>query len=100
MCKKIKWLERDKIIRRKFLKHEIRKMILKSLICSSSFNKKLYFDKKFKQIPWNWSISKARTSCMILGNSRGMIKKLKLSRHSAKKYANLGNIIGLRKSSF
>jgi ribosomal protein S14 len=37
---------------------------------------------------------------MFLGNSRAIIRKFKLSRHACKKYANLGFLTGLKKSSF
>lgn len=96
------WINKDKKIRKIFTKYEIKKLILKSLLYSSDypFFYKLIFDFYFKKFPYNSSISRYRTSCMFLGNSRAIIRKFKLSRHTCKKYANLGFLTGLKKSSF
>lgn len=96
------WIKKDKKIRKNFLKYEMKKLILKSLLYNhiNPFFYKLVFDFHFKKFPYNSSISRYRTNCMFLGNSRAIIRKFKLSRHSCKKYANLGFLTGLKKSSF
>jgi ribosomal protein S14 len=100
--KTINYINKDKNIRKKFLKIEINKLILKSLIYNNNypFFFKYYFDKIFKKILFNLSISKFRTYCIFLGNSKSIFRRFKLSRHVCKKYSSNGFIIGLKKSSF
>jgi ribosomal protein S14 len=96
------WVLKDKKIRSCFHKYEIKKIVLKSLLYNTElpFDYKLYFDNMFKKFPYKSSISKYRTSCVFLGNSRSVFRRFKLSRHSIKKYAPNGYITGLKKSSF
>jgi len=96
------WVNRDKVIRNLYSKLEVKKLILKSLLYNNclSFNKKMYFDFRFKKFTYKSSISKCRSNCMFLGNSRSIIQKFKLSRYSSKKFAGMGFIIGLKKASF
>ena len=96
------WIIKDKKLRNCFNKFEIKKLVLKSLLYNKllSFDYKIYFDNIFKKFPYNSSISKYRTSCLFLGNSRSIFRRFKLSRHSIKKYAPNGYITGLKKSSF
>lgn len=100
----INWLTKDKGNRKLFKKLEIKKLVLKSLLFNThkdaGIKKKLYYDKKFKNFNTKGSISRCRTSCMFLGNTRSVFRRFKLSRHAAKKYASHGFIPGLRKSSF
>lgn len=98
----IGWVKKDKNLRFIFKRNEIKKIILKSLIYSNIeiFYKKLYYDFKFKKYTYKSSIAKTRNSCLFLGNSRAIIQQFKLSRHASKKYAALGFLVGLKKSSF
>jgi ribosomal protein S14 len=100
--KTINYINKDIINRKKFLKIEINKLILKSLIYNNNypFFFKYYFDKIFKKFLFNLSISKFRTYCIFLGNSKSIFRKFKFSRIICKKYASNGYIIGLKKSSF
>jgi ribosomal protein S14 len=102
LLKSISWINKDKEIRKLLFKYEIKKVIFKSFIFNEAYPiyKKLFFDFYFKKLPLNISISRCRTNCMFLGNSRSIINQFKLSRHSCKKYANYGFINGLKKSSF
>ena len=102
LLKSINWINKDKKIRLVYKKYEIKKIILKSLIYNNILNirEKIFFDFKFKKFMYNSSISRYRHSCMFLGNSRAVIQQFKLSRHACKKYASLGFLVGLRKSSF
>jgi len=95
-------IKKDKKIRYTFKKTEIKKIILKSLIYNNilDFYKKIFFDSKFKKFTFYSSIAKYRHNCMFLGNNRAVIQQFKLSRHSCKKYASLGFLIGLKKASF
>jgi len=100
--KNINWINRDFTIRKLYSKYEIKKLILKCLLYNNKFNykKKIFFDVKFKKFTYKSSISKCRSNCMFLGNSRSIIHKFKLSRYASKKFAGMGFLIGLKKSSF
>lgn len=100
--KTIVCIKKDKINRSIYFKYEIKKLILKSLLFNINypFFYKLYFDYYFKKFPFSSSISKYRTYCMFLGNSRSIFQRFKLSRHICKKYGSQGFIVGLKKSSF
>ena len=96
------WVIRDKKKRNYFHQFEIKKLVIKSLLYNKliDFEYKLYFDNIFKKFPYKSSIAQYRTSCLFLGNSRSVFRRFKLSRHSIKKYAPFGYMIGLKKSSF
>jgi len=99
--KNIHWVNRDKKIRILYKKLELKKLILKGFLYNNiGIKNKIFYDFKFKKFLYKSSISKCRSSCMFLGNSRSIIHKFKLSRHSSKKFAGLGFITGLSKSSF
>lgn len=102
LLKSIQWINKDKFNRNIYLKYELKKIIIKSLMYSNIYilKKKLLFDFYYKKFPYNSSISKYRLNCIYLGNSRSIIKNFKLSRHICKKYANYGFLNGLKKSSF
>ena len=91
--------EKNRLILKKF---EINKIIIKSLLnynCSK-FEYKFNYDKLFKKINNNSSISKIRNYCILLSNSRSIFRKFKLSRHKLKLLASNGLITGLKKASF
>jgi len=96
------WIIKNENIKKLYKKYEIKKIILKSLLYCDNypFIYKLLFDFHFKKFPYQSSISKYRTYCLILGNSRSILRTFKLSRHSSKILAFYGNLTGLRKSSF
>ena len=96
------WILKNKKWRVLLRKNEIKKLILLSLLnySKSTYIYKLYFDKLFKKINNNSSISKIRNYCIYLNNSRSIFRKFKLSRHKIKLLAANSYIIGLRKSSF
>jgi ribosomal protein S14 len=100
--KNINWINKDKIIRKLYSKYEIKKLVLKGFLYNNFFNhyNKIFFDFKFKKFIYKSSISKCRSNCMFLGNSRSIIQKFKLSRYSSKKFAGMGFITGIKKSSF
>lgn len=100
--KNINWINRDVVIRHLYSKYELKKLILKCLLYNNEFTcrKKIFFDAKFKKFTYKSSISKCRSNCMFLGNSRSVIHRFKLSRYASKKFAGMGFSIGLQKSSF
>jgi ribosomal protein S14 len=96
------WIIKEQKIRKIFLNKEYKKIINKSfLFCDLyGFKYKFHFDKIFKNFNLKISNSHMQTYCLLLNNKKSIFKKFKLSRHIIKKYANLGEICGLRKSSF
>ncbi len=98
----INWIKKDRNNRKIFLKAEIKKLTLKSLLFNVNFPfiYKFYFDNLYKKFSFSSSISKYRTSCIFLGNSRSVFQRFKMSRHICKKLSSDGYLIGLKKSSF
>jgi ribosomal protein S14 len=96
------WIINNKKWRILFKKNEIKKLILKSLLYNKDylFKFKLYYDKVYKKFKYCTSIAKLQTFCLILKNKKSIFRKFKLSRHTIKKYASNGYIIGLKKASF
>ena len=88
MKTKIKGINRDLIKRKKFLKKEIKKIILKSIIQNLNIkpNIRALASKKqiFKQI--NSYISKQNNNiCLKTGRVKGVLRLNNLSRHEIKK---------------
>jgi len=99
----IRWPRRDAALRPLYAKSESSKLVLKSLLASSSFTlvDKLFFNKFLQQFSFKgYSISFYTRSCLFTGNSRAVFHMFKLYRHQAKALASKGWINGLRKSSF
>ena len=93
MKNKIRNINKDLIKRKKFIKNEIKKIILKSIIQNMNLKpniralalKKLSF---FKLIS---SISKQNNNiCLKTGRIKGVLKLTELSRHQIKKQGALG----------
>lgn len=92
-------LERDKKRRLLFKKYEMRRLILKSLLCNSDLKE---YEKNFIQyllakIPRDSSLIRVRNRCIMTGRGRGVFTKFRLSRIMFKKYGLMGWIPGLRK---
>ena len=99
-------------IRRKFLNvnknpfrfslNELNKIIIKSLLSSSDFffANRLYFFYLLQRYSKENSFSIFRRFCSINGYSKSIFKLFKMSRHNSRKYASLGLLSGMRKSSF
>lgn len=102
LIKTINWINKDRLSRKIFSKFEIKKLIIKSMLYnkSSTYLYKIYYDKIFKKFIYKSSISRYRTNCIFLGNSRSIFQKFKLSRHACKNLASHGLLPGLKKSSF
>ncbi|WMC19576.1 MAG: 30S ribosomal protein S14 [Enterobacteriaceae bacterium PC38] len=95
---KIREIKKIKLINKFFLKRiEIKKQINK---ISYSFNKKLDYVFKLQSLPRNSSYSRYHNRCVKTGRSRGYINKFGLSRIKFREAAMLGEIPGLKKSSW
>ena len=92
-------LERDKKRRELYKKYEMRKFVLKSLLCNENLKS---YEKDFvryllQKFPRNSSIVRIKNRCILTGRSRGVIRKFRLSRIMLKKYSLMGWIPGMRK---
>ncbi len=93
---------KDKLKRKNFLKNEIKKIILKSIMQNFQINniirvnalKKLIF---FKKITY---ISKQNNVCLKTGRYGGIFKKYSLSRHTIKRLAKFNNLQNTRIKSW
>ena len=96
------WMKRDKITRVKYLQNEINKLVLKSLLANMYFDKnaKIYWSNLYNKYGKHNSIAYYRHGCNLTGSGRSVFKQFKSSRHIIKKYAAMGQLPGVRKSSF
>ena len=92
----------DKRNRLLFKKFELKHISIKTLANDSkiSANLRHKFNLELNELPRNCSITRIRNRCIITGRSRGVYKKLKISRILAKEYINSGLLPGYTKSSW
>jgi ribosomal protein S14 len=76
----------EKLKRLYYIKLEIRKLILKSLVLNKNIknNYRLYANLQIRLKPKRASISKQHKVCLINGNQRGIFNNFNLSRHALK----------------
>jgi len=93
-------LERDKKRRLLFKKYEMRRIVLKSLLCSGELkeHEKNFVQYLLARIPRDSSLVRVRNRCIVTGRGNGVFSKFRLSRIMFKKYGLMGWIPGLRKS--
>jgi ribosomal protein S14 len=96
------WYKRDAKVRPLFIANEMNKLVLKSLLSNSLFQKKhkVYFGTIFSKFIKDSSISYYRSYCVFTGHAKSVSRKFKLCRHQCKLYAANGLLIGLRKAQF
>jgi ribosomal protein S14 len=95
-------VDKDIVKRKKFLKSEFKKIILKSILQNFSSNqilrvevlKQLIFFKK------KTSISTQNNVCLLTGRIGGVYTKYNLSRHSIKRVAKLNLLNNTKAASF
>lgn len=85
--------------RQLYNRYEIRKKLLKSLICSNNLKRseKYYILSLLSKYPRDSSLVKVRNRCILTGRGRGILSKYSLSRIMFKKHANLGYLSWFRK---
>lgn len=85
-----------------FSSNELNKLVLKSLLGSNdfSFKYRVFFFSILQKYSLISSISFFRRFCNINGYSKSVFRLFKMSRHNSKRYASLGSLVGMRKSSF
>lgn len=86
----------------KFSVVELNKIVLKSLLSSSDFNFliRIYIFSLLQKYSSYSSFSYFRRICSISGYTKSVFRLFQMSRHNSKKYASLGLLQGMRKSSF
>lgn len=96
-----KFLDLNKIVP-VFSLNELNKLVLKSLLSSSDFifADRLYFFYVMQKYSISGSFAIFRRFCSINGYSKSIFRLFKMSRHNSKRYASLGLLSGMRKSSF
>lgn len=91
-------LLKDYYFRKYYLKYEIKKLILKSVIQSNSLpltNKTVAYLKN-STINRKCSIAKQINKCMLTGRAKGVWNFIGLSRHQIKKLNNLGLVQNIK----
>ena len=95
MKKKINNIIVDNYKRKKFLKNEIKKKILKSIMQNLNIKPKIRSNalKKLTKININSSISKQNNNiCLKSGRFKGVLRKTNLCRHEMKKLGSIGSL--------
>jgi len=96
------WYKRDWASRKYFFLNETNKLVLKGLLSSHLFGKKqkIYFGVIFAKYKRASSISYYRSSCLLTGHAKSVLRRFKMCRHQCKHYASNGCLVGLRKAQF
>jgi len=97
-----KFITKEIILRRNYLKKELLMLVLKSFRANLiiPLRQKYYFYERFFRLSKDSSISLLRNKCLFTGWSRSVFRHFKMSRHSVKIFANSGFLCGLRKTGF
>lgn len=92
----------DNLKRKLFLKSEIKKVILKSILKNKSIPYYLRYSAHFSKVSFARlsSISQKRNRCLRSGRVWSTINKVKMSRFIFLKESYKGNIPGLRRKSW
>lgn len=93
---------KDFFLRKQFIKYELKKIILKSIIQNANVNqlKKKLIQLKLNNITIKSNICKQINKCIFTGRSRGVYKFINVSRHNIKYLNNLGFIQNLKIASW
>ena len=102
MIRENRWKMLDNFRRKLFLKHELKKIILKSLINNTFLsNTHRYFALYNKsKILRNSSINQQKTRCIKTGRTWSVVKNTKLNRFAFRSESNQGNIPGFKRASW
>ena len=95
-------INKNLLKKKKYLKNEIKKIILKSIIQNKNLKpitRSLAFY-KLSQLPLKASISKQYNICLLTGRSKSVYKITNLSRHTMKKLSINGNLQNIKIASW
>jgi small subunit ribosomal protein S14 len=89
---------KDFYFRKYYLKYEIKKLILKSILQTNSLplTNKTAISLKYNSISRKTNICRQINKCMLTGRSKGVYQFINLSRHRIKKLNNLGLIQNIK----
>ena len=98
MKKKNKTIVKDLIYRKHYIKYELKKLILKSIIQNKSSHPLIRYHAKFKLnlITLRSNICKQNNTCIVTGRNGGVFKFLNISRHAIKQLNNNGLISNVK----
>ena len=92
----------DKFKRRNFLKQEFNWLILKSFLRENKLSKSFRFkvNSFLGRFPKQSSYIQIKNRCTLTARSRAVYRDFRMSRLMFRKYASLGQLCGVRKSSW
>jgi len=95
-----KALERDRIKRKNFMEVEIRRRIIKSIICCKKVRRsvKTFFETKMDKFPKSKSITQSHNFCNYTSRSHSIRRFFGVERFTLKKHAQMAiwNYIGYK----
>jgi len=96
------WIKLDKFRRHQFLKSEIKKKILKSIIKNTKISNfiRYYAFYNYTLCNRSSSVTQIRNRCVVYGRKWMIIQKTRTSRFVFRKDAYQGNLPGLRRDSW
>lgn len=103
MKNKINNINKDLIKRKEFLKKEIKKIVLKSIIQNLNLKPKIrsLAFKKIIKLQLESSISKQNNNlCLQTGRFKGVLRLTNLSRHNIKKLSLIGSLQNIKTKSW
>jgi len=94
MKKKYILILKDKVKRKNFLKTELKKLILKSILQNFKIKSIIRLDasRQLTFFKTKSSISKQNNMCLLTGRMGGIFKKWQISRHSMKSMAKFNSL--------
>ncbi len=92
----------DKLKRRNFLKQEFNWLIIKSFIRENKLSNSFRFkvNNFLSSFPRNATYVHVKNRCILTARSRSTYRHFRMSRLMFRKYAALGQLSGIRKSSW
>lgn len=102
MIRKNRWKTLDNFKRKLFLKNELKRIILISLIKNQNVplhNRYFAFYNKSKLIRSS-SLNQQKNRCVLTGRVRSVVKNTRLSRFAFRTESNNGNLPGFKRASW
>ncbi len=95
-------ISKDKLKRKTFLKNELKKLILKSIIKNQQTSeiKRLDAFKHFTFFNKKNSISRQNNLCLMSGRNGGVFKNWQVSRHNIKQFAKFNLLQNVKMNSW
>ena len=102
MKTRIRGLTVELLLRKKFQKVELRKMLIKSITQNKNINlsKRLFFTKLLDKTTKYGTISKQHELCISTGRAKGIVSLLSLSRQSTKRFGLHNKLQNIRVASW